>query len=190
MSPEHDTGGRLRGWIEMITGSMFSGKTEELIRRLRRTEFARQRISLFKPATDNRYHALNVVTHRGDTIAGIPVARAEDIIAQCGDADVVGIDEAQFFDEKLPAVCTALAGKGKRVIVSGLDMDYRGEPFGPVPHLLSIAEYVSKIHAICLKCGNLAYVSHRTSAVKEIVHLGETDSYEPLCRHCYNKALA
>jgi thymidine kinase len=182
-----DQTGRSRGWIEVICGSMFSGKTEELIRRLRRAEFARLRVMIFKPAMDNRYDEVKVVTHTGDTIASVPVRDPSEILKLAENADVIGIDEAQFFDHSLAEVSSALANNGKRVIVSGLDLDYRGVPFGPLPTLMALAEYVTKIHAICLRCGNLAYVSHRKAGGDDLVVLGETEIYEPLCRSCYNQ---
>lgn len=176
-----------RGWIEVICGSMFSGKTEELIRRLRRSELARQKIEIYKPNIDNRYHDIKVISHQGNEIEGIPVANSAAILLLATDAEVIGIDEAQFFDTELPNVCTQLANRGIRVIVAGLDLDYSGKPFGPMPHLMAIAEYVTKVHAICMACGNLAYVSHRKIKTEELVVLGETEKYEPLCRTCYNK---
>ena len=178
--------GRKRGWIEVICGSMFSGKTEELIRRLKRSEFAKQKIEIFKPQIDNRYHELKVVSHQGNEIMSNPVPSSATILLMALDADVVGIDEAQFFDDELPNVCKQLADSGIRVIVAGLDMDYRGKPFGPMPHLLAIAEYVTKVHAICIRCGNLAHVSHRKTMESGLVVVGETDRYEPLCRDCFN----
>lgn len=176
-----------RGWIEVICGSMFSGKTEELIRRLKRSELAKQKIEIFKPQLDTRYHELKVVSHQGNEISSTPVPASANILIMANDADVVGIDEAQFFDDELPNVCSQLANQGKRIIVAGLDLDYKGQPFGPIPQLLAIAEYVTKVHAICLQCGNLAYVSHRKTKEESLVLLGETDNYEPLCRICYNK---
>ncbi len=176
-----------RGWIEVICGSMFSGKTEELIRRLKRSELAKQKIEIFKPLVDTRYHELKVVSHQGNEISSTPVPASANILLMANDADVVGIDEAQFFDDELPNVCSQLANQGKRIIVAGLDLDYKGQPFGPIPQLLAIAEYVTKVHAICLQCGNLAYVSHRKTKEESLVLLGETDNYEPLCIICYNK---
>lgn len=178
---------RTRGWIEVICGSMFSGKTEELIRRLRRSQFAKQRILTFKPDIDRRYDDFKVISHQGNEILSKAVSRSSDVLLQVNDAEVVGIDEAQFFDAELPAVAQQLANRGLRVIIAGLDLNYRGEPFGPMPHLMAIAEYVTKVHAICIRCGNLAYVSHRKAGDKELVMLGETEAYEPLCRDCYNK---
>lgn len=175
-----------RGWIEVICGSMFSGKTEELIRRLRRATFARQRVEIFKPAIDQRYHDIDVVSHDSNSIRSTPVESSQSILLLSSDVDVIGIDEAQFFDNELVNVCNELANQGIRVIVAGLDMDYRGFPFGPIPALLSTAEYVTKVHAICMKCGNLANHSHRMDASNNnLVLLGETDSYQPLCRDCF-----
>ena len=161
--------GRQHGWIEVICGSMFSGKTEELIRRMRRAQFANQRLILFKPIIDNRYHEENVVSHQGSTLKAIAVNRAEEIMQTWKNEKVVAIDEAQFFDFGVVEVANALAEKGVRVIIAGLDMDYKGVPFGPMPHLLSIAEYVTKVHAICVSCGNLAQFSHRTAEEKDQV---------------------
>lgn len=175
------------GWIEVICGSMFSGKTEELIRRLQRARIARQQVEIFKPHVDTRYHDQNVVSHNSNAIASTPVESASRILLLATDVDVVGIDEAQFFDSELPSVCNQLAMSGIRVIVAGLDMDYLGKPFGPMPALLSMAEYVTKVHAICLGCGNLAHYSHRTAQGDSLVLLGETDAYVPLCRRCYQK---
>ncbi|HRY98890.1 MAG TPA: thymidine kinase [Bacteroidales bacterium] len=178
------------GTIEVICGSMFSGKTEELIRRLRRASIARLRVEIFKPATDTRYAEDKVVSHDANAIPSSAVESASQILLMLGEVDVVGIDEAQFFDDHLVEVCNILANKGIRVIVAGLDMDYLGKPFGPIPALLSIAEYVTKVHAICIRCGNLAQYSHRTIARTDRVVLGEKESYEPLCRECFQKALA
>lgn len=175
------------GWIEVICGSMFSGKTEELIRRLKRAQFAKQRVEIFKPAIDTRYHDEMVVSHDANEIRSTPVPAAENIRILAQTCDVVGIDEAQFFDDEIIEVCTFLANQGVRVIIAGLDMDFMGKPFGPMPHLLCLAEYVTKVHAICVSCGNLAHYSHRTSNDKEQVLLGAVEEYEPLCRSCYNK---
>jgi thymidine kinase len=177
-----------RGWIEVICGSMFSGKTEELIRRLKRAQFAKQKVEIFKPQVDTRYHEVKVVSHQGTEIHSTPVPASANILILAQEVDVVGIDEAQFFDMELPNVCSQLADLGIRVIIAGLDMDYLGKPFGPMPQLLACAEYVTKVHAICMNCGNLAYVSHRTISNDNLVLLGETDSYLPLCRDCYNIA--
>lgn len=176
---------RKRGWIEVICGSMFSGKTEELIRRLKRSQFAKQKIETFKPDMDTRYDDFKVVSHQGNEIISKPIKRSKDILNLSSGAEVVGIDEAQFFDTDLPAVVEELANRGVRVILAGLDLDYTGKPFGPMPQLLAIAEYVTKVHAICLSCGDLAYVSHRKINDQNLVMLGETDSYEPLCRNCF-----
>ncbi len=176
---------RGRGWIEIICGSMFSGKTEELIRRLKRAKIARQRVEIFKPAIDVRYDEEKVVSHDANEIMSTPVPSSSNIMLLANDVDVVGIDEAQFFDAELPNVCSQLANAGIRVIVAGLDMDFKGKPFGPIPQLLAVAEYITKVHAICVKCGNLAHFSHRTVVSEKLVMLGETDSYEPLCRSCY-----
>lgn len=175
------------GTIEVVAGSMFSGKTEELIRRLKRAEFAQQKILLVKPTVDDRYHKENVVSHQGTSFNAISVKDASEVLAIWKKEKVVAIDEAQFFDEGIVEVCTALAKKGVRVIIAGLDMDFQGVPFGPMPQLLSIAEYVTKVHAICLSCGNLAQFSHRTIGHKEQVMVGAVEEYKPLCRSCYNK---
>lgn len=178
-----------RGWIEVICGSMFSGKTEELIRRLNRARIAKQKVEIFKPKVDTRYDETNVVSHDENSIVSTPVETASQILLYAEEVDVVGIDEAQFFDSDLMAVCNFLANKGVRVIVAGLDMDFQGNPFGPIPSLLATAEYVTKVHAICMRCGNLAQYSHRTTADQNLVVLGEKDSYEPLCRKCYFDAI-
>lgn len=177
-----------RGSVEVITGSMFSGKTEELIRRLRRAQFAGLKVEIFKPSLDKRYSESRVVSHDEKSINSSPVDNASAILLFAGDCDVVGIDEAQFFDNSLVEVCGKLADDGKRVVVAGLDMDYTGKPFGPMPALLAVAEYVTKVHAICTRCGNLAQYSYRKSSEQQQVLLGENDIYEPLCRKCYNKA--
>ncbi len=177
------------GRIEVVCGSMFSGKTEELIRRLKRATFARQRVEIFKPAIDTRYSEADVVSHDHNATHSTPVKCAQDILRLSGGHDVVGIDEAQFMDDDLVDVCNRLAYKGVRVIVAGLDMDFRGVPFGPIPALCAIADEVTKVHAICVKCGALAYASHRLVNVKEQVMLGEKMEYEPLCRECYQKAV-
>lgn len=168
---------------------MFSGKTEELIRRLKRAKFAKQRVEIFKPAMDVRYSEENVVSHDSNSIASTPIDSSASILLFTSEIDVVGIDEAQFFDEGLVNVCNQLANNGIRVIIAGLDMDYKGVPFGPIPALCAIADEVTKVHAICVKCGQLAYVSHRIVKNDKRVLLGEKDEYEPLCRECYNKAL-
>jgi len=174
-----------RGWIEVIVGSMFSGKTEELIRRLKRARIAKQRVEIFKPEIDKRYDEINVVSHNENSIRSIPVQNASQILLYTQGMDVVGIDEAQFLDADLPAVCNYIANQGIRVIVAGLDMDFQGKPFGPIPALMATAEYVTKVHAICMRCGDLAHYSHRTIASEKLVVLGETESYEPLCRVCF-----
>ncbi len=181
-------GAHKRGWIEVICGSMFSGKTEELIRRLKRAQFAKQKIEIFKPQIDTRYHEENVVSHQGNEILSTPVSSSSAILLLANDVDVIGIDEAQFFDLELINVCNQLANSGVRVIVAGLDMDYKGNPFGPMPGLLASAEYVTKVHAICMNCGGLAHISHRKTEETNLVLLGETDSYEPLCRDCFINA--
>ena len=176
-----------RGWIEVICGSMFSGKTEELIRRLRRARIANLRVGIFKPLTDDRYHPENIVSHDDNSILSIPVPNAKAILEKVSTVDVIGIDEAQFFDESLPEVCDILASKGTRVIVAGLDMDYQGKPFGQMPSLLSKAEYITKLHAICMQCGNIANYSYRKSGIAEQLLIGNKDLYEPRCRICYEK---
>jgi thymidine kinase len=187
---ENSTGSEQEaGWIEVVCGSMFSGKTEELIRRLKRAKIARQKVEIFKPAIDVRYDEEKVVSHDRNEIQSTPVTTSNNILLLANDVDVVGIDEAQFFDDELPDVCNELANKGVRVIVAGLDMDFQGKPFGPMPRLLAMAEYVTKVHAICMRCGKLAHISHRTIAADKLVVLGETESYEPLCRDCFNKAI-
>lgn len=178
-----------KGWIEVICGSMFSGKTEELIRRLRRAEFAKQRVEIFKPSVDVRYAEIDVVSHDATTIRSTPVPSSSNLLLLATEVQVVGIDEAQFFDAGLPLVCQQLADQGVRVIIAGLDMDFQGNPFGPMPQLMATAEYVTKVHAICMRCGELATFSHRTTASQELIVLGETDSYEPLCRSCFVKEL-
>lgn len=180
---------RKRGRIEVICGSMFSGKTEELIRRLKRARIARLRVETFKPALDVRYSEADVVSHEGQAIGSTPIDSSASILLLASDVDVVGIDEAQFFDSGLTDVCNQLADNGVRVIVAGLDMDFRGKPFGPMPELCAIADEVTKVHAICVKCGELATYSHRTVKNDKQVLLGETEEYEPLCRLCYLKAM-
>ena len=180
---------RRPGRIEVVCGSMFSGKTEELIRRLRRAQFAKQKVEIFKPSIDTRYSDEEVVSHDHNTISSTPIESSASILLLSSDIDVVGIDEAQFFDDGLVDVCNQLANRGVRVIVAGLDMDFKGIPFGPMPALCAIADDVTKVHAICVKCGSLAYVSHRTVDSDRRVLLGETMEYEPLCRECYKKAL-
>ena len=178
-----------RGSIEVITGSMFSGKTEELIRRLRRAQFAGLKVEIFKPSLDKRYSETRVVSHDDKSIISTPVDNASAILLLAGECDVVGIDEAQFFDVSIVEVCNKLADDGIRIVIAGLDMDFMGKPFGPMPALLAIAEYVTKVHAICMRCGNLAQYSFRKSEEAQVVLLGEKNLYEPLCRNCYNAAL-
>jgi len=175
-----------RGWIEVVVGSMFSGKTEELIRRLNRARIAKQKVEIFKPEIDKRYDDVNVVSHNDNSIRSIPVQNASQILLYIDGMDVVGIDEAQFLDDDLPAVCNYIANQGIRVVVAGLDMDFQGKPFGPIPALMATAEYVTKVHAICMRCGDLAHYSHRTVVSEKLVLLGEKDNYEPLCRKCYS----
>lgn len=177
-----------KGSIEVICGSMFSGKTEELIRRLKRAQFAKQRVEIFKPAIDTRYDETKVVSHDSNSIHSTPVPSSANILLLASEVQVVGIDEAQFFDIELANVCNQLANNGVRVIIAGLDMDYLGKPFGPMPALLAIAEYVTKVHAICMRCGNLANHSHRMTDESSLVLLGETNNYEPLCRDCFVEA--
>ena len=177
------------GWIEVICGSMFSGKTEELIRRLKRAQFAKQRVEIFKPAVDTRYDDEEVVSHNDNRIRSTPVPASTNILLLANDVDVVGIDEAQFFDDEIVHVCNELANRGIRVIVAGLDMDFKGNPFGPMPALMATAEYVTKVHAVCTRTGNLANYSYRKAASDDIVFLGETQEYEPLSRAAYYKAM-
>jgi len=174
-----------RGWIEVVCGSMFSGKTEELIRRLNRAKIARQRVEIFKPALDTRYHAQDVVSHNANSIRSTPIPLAQEMLLLAGACDVVGVDEAQFFDESLVEVCVQLANRGTRVIVAGLDMDFLGKPFGPMPALMAVAEYVTKVHAVCVCCGEIASYSFRITASESKILLGETDSYEARCRPCF-----
>ena len=176
------------GWIEVICGSMFSGKTEELIRRLKRAKFAKQKVEIFKPAIDTRYDVEKVVSHDANEIRSTPVPSSSNIRILANDVDVVGIDEAQFFDDEIVSVCNDLANRGVRVIVAGLDMDFKGNPFGPMPALMATAEYVTKVHAVCTTTGNLAHYSHRKVKNDNVVFLGETEEYEPLSRAAYFKA--
>lgn len=176
------------GWIEVICGSMFSGKTEELIRRLKRAKIAQQKVEIFKPSLDTRYHDEEVVSHDANAIHSTPVPSSSNIALLASEYEVVGVDEAQFFDNGLVEVCNDLAHSGIRVIVAGLDLDYLGKPFGPIPSLMACAEYVTKVHAVCVRCGNLAQFSHRITGEDELVHIGETESYEPLCRSCFEQA--
>lgn len=182
---EPNISGEQRGWIEVICGSMFSGKTEELIRRLKRAKIANLTVKIFKPAVDARYSTLAVVSHDLNSISSTPIKNSKEILSSVADVDVIGIDEAQFFDDEITEVCEKLALQGTRVIVTGLDMDYKGRPFGPMPKLLAIADFITKLHAICVCCGNLASMSYRKTKSGEQVLLGEKDIYEPRCRKCY-----
>lgn len=177
------------GWIEVICGSMFSGKTEELIRRLKRAQFAKQSVEIFKPSIDTRYDDIMVVSHDANEIRSTPVTSSASILLLCEGVQVVGIDEAQFFDDHIVAVCNELANRGVRVIIAGLDMDFKGNPFGPMPALMATAEYVTKVHAVCTRTGNLAHYSFRKVANDNVVMLGETQEYEPLSRAAYYKAM-
>jgi thymidine kinase len=176
-----------QGSIEVVTGSMFSGKTEELIRRLKRAKIARQKVEIFKPVMDVRYAEDALVSHDENAIRSTPVDNSSNILLLSGDVEVIGIDEAQFFDKGLIDVAVKLANMGIRVIVAGLDMDFKGAPFGPMPGLMAVADHVTKVHAICVKCGSIAQYSHRISEKEQVVLLGEKDVYEPLCRSCYLK---
>jgi thymidine kinase len=178
-----------RGSVEVITGSMFSGKTEELIRRLRRAQYAGLKVVIFKPALDKRYSETRVVSHDERSIVSTPVDHSSAIILLAGDADVVAVDEAQFFDSSIVDICKQLADDGTRVIVAGLDMDFMGNPFGPMPALMAVAEHVTKLHAICMRCGNLAHYSFRKTGQPQVVLLGEKNLYEPLCRRCFNTVI-
>jgi thymidine kinase len=178
--------GQRSGWIEIICGSRFSGKTEELIRRLKRAKIANQRVEIFKPKVDTRYDEAKVVSHDANYILSTPIEHSRRLLELTEGVNVIGVDEAQFFDEDLPEVCQMLALRGLRVIVAGLDMDFRGKPFGPMPNLLAVAEYITKVHAICQHCGNLATHSYRLSADDHTVVLGEKDTYEARCRTCYH----
>lgn len=184
---EPSLSGERRGWIEVICGSMFSGKTEELIRRLKRAKIANLRVEIFKPSIDVRYDENNVVSHDSNSIQSTPIENSQNILLLSQDVDVVGIDEAQFFDAEILNVCEILATKGMRVIVAGLDMDYKGKPFGAMPQLLAIADYITKLHAICVQCGHIANLSYRKTAAQQQVLLGEKDIYEPRCRICAQK---
>jgi len=177
---------KVKGWIEVVCGSMFSGKTEELIRRLKRAEIARQKVVIFKPKIDIRYDETAVVSHNENKVSSIPIEDPKDIIGLAQDMDVIGIDEVQFFSDEIIKVCNALADEGKRVVVAGLDMDFAGVPFHPMPSLMSIAEYVTKVHAICMSCGDVAQYSNRIAEGNEKVMLGEQDNYQALCRSCFN----
>ncbi len=187
MFVEPHTGSEKRGWIEVVCGSMFSGKTEELIRRLKRAVIAGRKVEIFKPHIDIRYDEESIVSHDKRSIPSTPVSNSQSILVLASGVDVIGIDEAQFFDEQLPDVCNKLASAGSRVIIAGLDMDFTGKPFGPMPALLSMAEYVTKLHAICMQCGSPASYSFRLTASEQQIELGEKDIYEPRCRHCFNK---
>lgn len=177
------------GWIEVICGSMFSGKTEELIRRINRALIAKQKVTIFKPAFDNRYDDIKVVSHNRNEIHSTPVANSHEILALTQESEVVAIDEAQFFDKDLPEVCNILANRGIRVVISGLDMDFQGKPFGIMPELIAIAEFVTKVHAICMRCGGIASYSFRLNASTEQFLLGEKDAYEPRCRRCFHNVV-
>jgi thymidine kinase len=177
--------GESGGWIEVICGSMFSGKTEELIRRLKRARIAHLKVEIFKPSFDVRFDAVKIVSHDDNEIQSTPVAHSQQVLLLAQDMDVVGIDEAQFFDDALPRVCNVLADQGLRVIVAGLDMDFSGKPFGPMPQLLAQAEYITKLHAICMQCGAIASYSYRKIPSEDQVLLGAKDVYEPRCRRCY-----
>jgi thymidine kinase len=177
------------GWIEVICGSMFSGKTEELIRRLKRAKIAQLRVEIFKPASDTRYHDEDIVSHNQNSIRSTPVLSASEILLLAGDCDVVGLDEVQFFDESIVEVANSLANQGKRVVIAGLDMDFKGIPFGPMPHLMAIAEYITKVHAVCVQCGDVANYSYRIVDKEETVLLGETESYQARCRACFQASI-
>lgn len=176
-----------KGWIEVICGSMFSGKTEELLRRIKRARIAEQQVRIFKPLLDNRYDRVKVVSHDSNFTDSFPVKLSSEILEWSKDVEVIAIDEAQFFDQDLPKVCNELASQGKRVIAAGLDMDFSGKPFGPIPDLMAIAEYVTKVHAICVQCGNQALYSFRFHPSAQQIELGEKDKYEPRCRKCFNE---
>lgn len=178
------------GNIEVIAGSMFSGKTEELIRRLNRAKIAKQTVEIFKPIIDTRYSEDEVVSHNDNSIRSTPVENSSNILLLSGNVDVIGIDEAQFFDNGLIDVVVKLANMGSRVIIAGLDMNFKGAPFGPIPGIMAVADHVTKVHAICVRCGSIAQFSHRLTEQEQVVVLGEKDKYEPLCRSCYNKATA
>ncbi len=189
MFVERDINGNKKtGTIEVVAGSMFSGKTEELIRRLKRAIIAKQKVEIFKPVIDVRYSETEIMSHDENSIRSTPVENSANILLLAGDVDVVGIDEAQFFDKGLVEVVIKLANSGTRVIAAGLDMDFKGLPFGPIPGLMAIADHVTKVHAICVRCGNIAQFSYRISDKEQLVLLGEKDIYEPLCRNCYREA--
>ncbi|MCT4664547.1 MAG: thymidine kinase [Flavobacteriales bacterium] len=178
---------KVKGWLEVICGSMFSGKTEELIRRLKRAKIAKLEVQIFKPQIDTRYHENKVVSHDSNSISSVAVASSKEILTLAQNFDVIGVDEVQFFDEDIVEVCNALANQGIRVLVAGLDMDFEGKPFGPMPLLMATAEFVTKVHAICVSCGDVAQYSHRIHKDKQQVLLGEKNEYEPLCRVCYTQ---
>ena len=178
------------GWIEVICGSMFSGKTEELIRRMKRAQFAKLKVEIFKPMVDTRYSEEEVVSHDNNAIRSTPVESSSNILILGDGVDVIGIDEAQFFDDGIVEVCNELANRGTRVIVAGLDMDFQGRPFGPMPNLMATAEYVTKVHAVCMRTGNLAHYSHRTNTDQKRVFLGSKEEYEPLSRAAFNEIRA
>jgi len=189
LEPQLQTIYHKKGWIEVICGSMFSGKTEELIRRINRAKIANLKVEIFKSAVDTRYHETEIVSHNSNTIQSTPVESSLHILLMMQDADVIGIDEAQFFDDEIVYVCETLAQKGVRVIIAGLDIDYLGKPFGPMPGLMAIAEYVTKVNAICMVCGDLATHTYRKSSENSLVMLGEKDSYEARCRKCFNDGM-
>ena len=189
LEPKLQTVYHKKGWIEVICGSMFSGKTEELIRRINRAKIANLKVEIFKSLVDTRYHETEIVSHNLNTVQSTPVASSLNILLMMQDADVIGIDEAQFFDSEIVYVCETLAQKGVRVIVAGLDMDYLGKPFGPMPGLMAIAEYVTKVNAICMFCGDLATHTYRKTSDNSLVMLGEKDSYEARCRKCFNDGM-
>jgi thymidine kinase len=178
-----------KGWIEVICGSMFSGKTEELIRRLKRAQYANLKVEIFKPSVDTRYDVEKIVSHDSNSIKSTPINSSSNLLLIAANVDIIGLDEAQFFDDGLPEVCETLAGKGVRVIVAGLDMDFMGKPFGPMPALLAKAEFVTKVHAICMRCGDFATHSFRLVESESTLLLGEKESYEPRCRSCFNKGM-
>lgn len=182
---QHQQNEKRTGWIEVVCGSMFSGKTEELIRRLNRAKIAKQEVEIFKPAFDTRYHQKDIVSHNSMSIRSTPIQTEKEILLHAGGCDVVGIDEVQFFNDEIVEVVNKLADSGKRVIVAGLDMDFKGKPFGPMPALMAIAEYITKVHAVCMICGDVANYSYRKTPVQQQVMLGETDSYEARCRTCF-----
>ena len=187
---EPNLSGEKSGWIEVICGSMFSGKTEELIRRLKRVKIANLKVEIFKPSIDTRYDEIRVVSHDSNAILSTPIDNSQTILLMANDVDVVGIDEAQFFDAEIVNVCQTLAQKGIRVIVAGLDMDYLGKPFGPMPSLLAVADYITKLHAICVGCGNIASISYRKTEQSGQILVGEKEMYEPRCRKCAAKGNA